>query len=145
MIIKIVMIAVAVVLVGGIGFLVWWRFKPKRLKTDYFQQKWQELQKQLRDKTKWTSAILDADMLLDEALKKKRVRGSNMGTRLVKAQRLFTDNDSLWFAHKLRNKIDADPALKLKESDVKQALLGTRQALKDVGALPGSKAQSEGE
>jgi hypothetical protein len=59
-----------------------------------------------------------------------------MGERMVKAQRLFTDNDGVWFAHKLRNKIDADPTIKLKESEVKQALVGFRQALKDLGALP---------
>ncbi len=116
------------------------RLRPQPLKTEYFQGKWQELQKLLRDKTKWPEAISEADKLLDEALKKRRIRGGSMGERLVKAQRLFTDNDSLWFAHKLRNKLDAEPETKLKEREVKQALIGTRQALKDVGALPSGKA-----
>jgi hypothetical protein len=136
MIVKIVIAVVAVALLGALAGFAWSRFRPKALNTSYYQEKWQELQKMLRDKTKWPEAIMDADKLLDEALKNRHVRGGNMGARLVKAQRMFTDNDGLWFAHKLRNKIDAEPDVKLKESDVKQALLGTRQALKDVGALP---------
>ncbi len=126
----------AIILLGVLGFLSWRRLRPRPLKTEYYQEKWAELQKLCRDKTQWAQAILNADKLLDEALKKRHVRGGTMGERLVKAQRLFTDNDSLWFAHKLRNKLDAEPQIKLKEKDVKQALMGSRQALKDVGALP---------
>ncbi|HSW66394.1 MAG TPA: hypothetical protein VLI54_04635 [Bacillota bacterium] len=134
--------AAAIILLGLLGFLLWRRLRPRPLKTEYYQEKWLELQKLCRDKTQWAQAILNADKLLDEALKKRRVRGSTMGERLVKAQRLFTDNDSLWFAHKLRNKLDAEPGIKLKEKDVKQALMGSRQALKDVGALPPSSKQT---
>jgi hypothetical protein len=121
----------------GFGAFFLWRWKkPAILNTQYFQDSWRELQKLLRKKDQWSSAIVDADKLLELALKKKRIRGRSMGERLVKAQRLFTDNDGVWFGHKLRNKIDAEPDLKLKENDVKQALIGIRQALKDLGALP---------
>jgi len=126
----------AVVVLICIGLVVWWRRRPVRLKTAIFQAKWQTLQALLSDKQKWAEAVVDADKLLDMALKKRHINGRSMGARLVKAQRLFTDNDGVWFGHKLRNKIDADPKLKLKKADVKQALMGIRQALKDVGALP---------
>ncbi|MET0779468.1 MAG: hypothetical protein ABWY71_01400 [Candidatus Saccharimonadales bacterium] len=129
-------IAAIVAVLAGAGFLIIKRFRPRTLKTEHFQEQWQILQKLLSDKTRWSDAIVEADKLLDEALKKKRFRGGSMGERLVKAQRLFTDNDSLWFGHKLRNKIDADPTVKLKETEVKQALMGIRQGLKDIGALP---------
>lgn len=125
---------VVVVLIAAV-ILVWLKRRPKQLNVDYFQERWQELQKRLRDKTQWGEAVLEADNLLDEALKKKRIKGRNMGERLVKAQRSFSDNDALWFGHKLRSKIDGDPTTKLKESEVKQALIGIRQALKDLGAL----------
>jgi hypothetical protein len=59
-----------------------------------------------------------------------------MGERLVKAQRLLTDNDGVWFGHKLRNRIEEGENVKLKETEVKDALMGIRQALKDLGALP---------
>jgi hypothetical protein len=129
-------IAVAVVILAAAGFFIVKRFRPRALKMDHFQEQWQILQKLLSDKTRWSDAIVEADKLLDEALKKKHFRGGSMGERLVKAQRLFTDNDNLWFGHKLRNKIDTDPTVKLKETEVKQALMGIRQGLKDIGALP---------
>jgi hypothetical protein len=134
-------IAALILVVAAAVIFVFWRRRPRQLKTEFYQGKWQELQKLLRDKSKWTDAILDADHLLETALKKKHIKGRNMGERLVSAQRMFTDNDGVWFGHKLRNKIDADPATKLKESEVKQALFGIRQALKDLGALPDSASK----
>lgn len=118
-----------------IAILVW-RRRPRQLKTSRFQQKWTALQKLCADKKDWPTAISDADNLLDEALKKRKLGGKNMGERLVQAQRTLTDNDAVWFGHKLRNRIENDPGLKLKETDVKDALFGIRQALKDLGALP---------
>jgi len=119
-------------------------WKPTRkLKVERYQKRWQELQKMCSSKEEWAEAIARADKLLDEALRKKRIRGKNMGERLVKAQRMLTDNDGAWFGHKLRAKIESDPEIKLKESEVKNALVGIRQALKDLGALPGSKKDSK--
>lgn len=109
---------------------------PKRLKAEYFVTNWKELQGYCRDKSKWPSAIEDADKLLDRALKKRKFKGKTMGERMVSAQRTFTDNDATWFAHNLHKKIKADPNFKLKEADVKDALVGFRQALRDIGALP---------
>lgn len=130
-------LAVVVLLaVGAAGYGIWRWKRPAKLKTDYFRAEWSELQKLLRNKDRWDVALVTADNLLNTALKKKRIRGHNMGERLVKAQRLFTDNDGVWFGHKLRARIESEPELKLKEKDVKQALMGIRQALKDIGALP---------
>jgi hypothetical protein len=119
-----------------------WR-RERTLKVARFQKRWQELQKMCSSKEHWAEAINNADKLLDEALRKKRIRGKNMGERLVKAQRMLTDNDGVWFGHKLRAKIEAEPEIKLKESEVKNALMGIRQALKDLGALPGKKEVKE--
>jgi hypothetical protein len=142
-ILEIALITVAALVVIGAIFIVVRRHRqPKNLKTDSFQEEWQKLQKKLCDKTKWAEAVKDADNLLEKALKKKRINGHNMGERMVKAQRLFTDNDGVWFGHKLRNKIDDKPKTKLKEAEVKQALIGIRQALKDVGALPDVKPRT---
>lgn len=112
------------------------RRRPRHLKNEYFVAKWQELQKTCRNRDEWAAAVISADHLLDEALRKRRLGGRTMGERLVRAQRLFTDNDGVWFGHKLRNKIEDDPSMKLKEDEVKGALVGIRQALKDLGALP---------
>ena len=129
-------LAVVVVIVLGIaGFLIWRWKRPVKLKVEYFKTEWQDLQKLLKNKDRWDVALVRADNLLDIALKKSRMRGGSMGERLVKAQRLFTDNDSVWVAHKLRKQIEADPEFVLKEKDMKSALVALRQALKDLGAL----------
>ncbi len=114
--------------------LIIWK-APRRIKPDKFADKWQKLQQRCADKTQWPQAIADADNLLDEALRKRRVKGKSMGERLVAAQKDFTNNDGVWFGHKLRTKLDLNPELTLSKEDVQKALIGLRQALKDLGVL----------
>lgn len=128
--------AVPVVVLVAVALGIVLHRRPRKIKVDRFQKHWQTLQKSCSKKEGWPQAIIAADKLLDDALKRRRVGGRNMGERLVQAQRLLTDNDAVWFAHKLRNKIEGNPGMKLKETEVKEALVGLRQALKDLGALP---------
>ncbi|HSX05313.1 MAG TPA: hypothetical protein VLF69_02505 [Candidatus Saccharimonadales bacterium] len=125
--------AVLLVMVFGTSFLL--RRKPKKLSQDYYYDKWQELQKLCKDKSTWPLAIIDADKLLDDVLKKLRYKGKTMGERLVAAQRDIKDNDGVWFGHKLRNRLVHENNVKLTERDVKEALIGLRAGLKDLGAL----------
>lgn len=126
---------VSAILLGLIAMWFVYRQIPKPLKQDKFNFRWKELQSYCRDKSLWSDAILTADKLLDEALKKRKFKGRSMGERMVSAQRYFTNNDDLWFAHNLCKKLKANNQLKLKESDVKDALIGFRQGLRDLGAL----------
>lgn len=129
----------ALLVIAAVAIMVIRRRAPKALNVEQFQTKWREMQKMLATKDTWKQAVVDADTILDEVLKKKRFSGKNMGERLTKAQRLISDNESVWFGHKLRKQIESEPDTKLKEKDVKQALIGIRQALKDLGALPDGK------
>lgn len=125
---------VVFVVITSVGVLVF-RKRPRKLDVSMFTAEWKALQGLCRDKDAWPIAISEADRMLDKALKRKRFKGKSMGERMVSAQRIMTNNDSMWFAHNLYKKLTADPNMKLKESDVKSALVGFRQALKDVGAL----------
>lgn len=109
-----------------------------------FQVRWKELQKLCGAKDTWAEALAEADKLLSEVLKKRNFKGKNTGERLVSAQRHLSDNDGVWFGHKLCRSLLEDPGMKLKEKEVKDALMGIRQALKDLGALPSSAKQQEG-
>ena len=109
--------------------------RPKSLDQDYFRRRWQEVQRYLPDKATWPLAIIDADKLLDEALKRRRYHGRTMGERLVSAQRQLSSNDTVWYGHKLRNKLVHEDYKLTKKNEVKAALLGYLQALKDLGAL----------
>ena len=113
---------------------------PKRLKTDNFTEQWKELQAHCKDRSMWPQALTEADQLLDKALKKRRFKGKTMGERMVSAHKVFTDNDAVWFAHNLYKKVKSEEIKRLKESDVKDALVGFRQALRDIGALKSDKS-----
>lgn len=131
---------VLVAIVGaGMAFLglitFFARRAPKDLDRKYFQRQWRDLQKLCSKTETWPMAIIQADSLLDEALRKRRYKGKTMGERMVSAQRSFTNNDAAWFGHKLRNKLVHEMNTQLSEKDVKNALIGLRQALRDLGAL----------
>jgi len=111
------------------------RRAPLKPRKKTYSARWKELQQFCKDKETWPQAIFAADKLLDKALIKKGFKGKTMGERLVSAQRTFTDNDDLWYAHKLSKRLQDDPSMRLKEKEVKEALVGFRQALKDLGAL----------
>jgi hypothetical protein len=130
-IVTIIVVVALLALVFGASFL---RFRPRSLNNAYYQKKWQEAQVLCKDKTTWPLAIINADKLLDEVLKKRHYKGKTMGERMVSAQRMLTNNDGAWFGHKLRNRVVHEDT-KLREGDVKKALVGLRQALKDLGAL----------
>lgn len=134
-----VAVAVVIILVAVFVGLRIRKRRPRRLKVDKYVAKWKELQQYCRKKDTWPEAVIAADKLLDSALKRRRFSGKRMGERMVSAQRTFTDNDAVWFAHNLCKKVLADDTFKLKEADVKNALLGFGQALRDLGALPSGR------
>lgn len=117
--------------------------KKRIRKPEKFADRWKELQNYCRDKATWKEALIEADRLLDKVLKKRKFKGKTMGERLVNAQRYITDNDDIWDAHNLVKKlIDAPEKVRLKEADVKEALISFREALKDLGALPKPKSEN---
>jgi hypothetical protein len=125
---------VILIVVIGIIFAVL-EHRPRTLNVDYFKKRWQELQKHCATQSTWPLAIIEADKLLDEALKKSHFKGKTMGERLVSAQHTITNNNSVWFGHKLRNTLVHETGVKLRQKDIRAALVGFRQALKDLRAL----------
>jgi len=120
-----------------VAIVIFWlrKRKPRQLPVNDFQQKWHEAQALCASKATWPLAIVNADALLDEALKKLKYKGKTMGERLVAAQHEIGDNDAIWYAHKLRNKIVNEDLKKLRKKEVMDALIGIRAALRDLGAL----------
>jgi len=124
---------IILLLVVSSGYLL--RRKPTHLNTEYFQRKWQEAQTLCSSEATWPLAVINADKLLDEALKKSKYKGKTMGERLMAAQHEIKHNDEVWFGHKLRNKLVHEDLKKLRKKQVMDALIGFRGALKDLGAL----------
>lgn len=111
------------------------RRKKKQLDVANFTVRWQTLQKHCVTRKTWPQAIIEADDLLCEALKKSRYKGKTGGARLVAAQRDISDNEAVWFGHKFRKQIVDMDVRTIKKQDVMEALTGFRQALRDLGAL----------
>lgn len=131
---KIMLLVLSVCAATAVAALAWRRW-PRRLKPARFANRWRDMQKHLSSDTSWPQALLEADLLLDSALKKRRIRGKTMGERLMSARRVLSDNDGIWFAHNLCKKTLSKADMKLTQEDVRQALLNYRRALQDVGAL----------
>jgi len=108
---------------------------PKRIKSHHYVKRWRDIQKLCANPDDWSHAIVHADMLLNEVLTKKRYSGKTTGEKMVNAGEVFSNNDSIWKAHKLANKIKQDGVIKMKDSEVKEALIAFGQSLRDLGAL----------
>jgi hypothetical protein len=128
----------AVIIIGVIVLAVVSRLAKKRqpkLDREYFEFQWAQLLARVKTPEGMILAIVDADKLLDEALKKHHFKGKTMGERLVSAQRTIRDNDAVWYAHKLRNRLVHEPNVRLKKREAQTALAGFKQGLHDLGAL----------
>jgi hypothetical protein len=134
MIFLIGVIVFGVAVLVGVGYLGK-KIVPAKLNHEFYQTRWDELLAKVKTNDGMALAVIDADKLVDDALKKRHFRGKTMGERLVAAQRTISDNDAVWFAHKLRNRLVHEDNVRLKKRDVQKALAGFRQALRDLGAL----------
>lgn len=132
------MVILGGVVVFGVFVLFLFTFVHKRsngLNKDFYRGKWADIDAASLQQVGWVQAIVEADKLLDDALKKSGYKGKTMGERMVSASRAFTDTDRTWGAHKLRNKVVHETSVKLRENHVRNALAAFRKALKDLGAL----------
>ena len=77
-------------------------------------------------------AIMNADKLLDFALNQAGYTGT-LGEKMKAAQAVFRDNDALWSAHKLRNRIAHVVDVRLDRQRTKGALLAYKKAFYDLG------------
>ncbi len=126
----VVLAFIFVLILATLAFLYSRKMRPKK-----FKKNWDKIKAKLPKQQQWKEALVEADKLLDEALKKKKYTGKTIGEKLVKAEKIFTDKDEVWFGHKLSRAVSENPDLKLKKSDMKRALLGLQRGLKDLGAL----------
>lgn len=131
----IIIIGSGIIIEGLLLFVLLTKLKIKRDRPTKIRRKWVELQKYCAKKETWPKAVLEADKLLGDTLKKLKVKGKSTGERMVSAQKTFSDNDKVWFAHNLAKKLGEKKEVKLREADVKKALIGVRQALRDLEVL----------
>lgn len=107
------------------------------LNVDKYRSEWLKIEQSLvRDnESSYHLAILNADKLLDRALKEHNYRGNTMGERMKSAQKTWRNANVVWMAHKLRNQIAHETNVKISYDTARRALASFKQGLKDLGAI----------
>jgi hypothetical protein len=82
-------------------------------------------------------AVMEGDKLLDYCLTKRggaKFSRLSLGEKLKKGGAYFTDINSVWSAHKLRNKIAHELGMDLPAKEARRALGVFKKAMNDLGA-----------
>ena len=118
------------------------RFRDVILKSDIPKQRGQETWSRIEThfykgtENDMKVAILEADKILNDALRGAGIPGIQLGDRLKRAKAAQIPNlDDLWQAHKLRNQIAHEPDFKLKRDLAERALGIYEVALRNLGVL----------
>lgn len=108
-----------------------------QLDVDKYRSKWMTIENQLsrENQSNCTLAVLNADKLLDQALRDRGFKGQTMGERMKSAKTTWSNANAVWGAHKLRNQIAHETDHQVTYDDARRAIAGFKQALKDVGAI----------
>lgn len=129
----------AVLIVAGLLFAIISLTKNggRSLDVNKYRCKWLEIEQQLKrdDRASYTLTVLNADKLLDQALRDRGLKGETMGERMKNAKEIWTNANAVWQAHKVRNQIAHESDFQMGYDDARRALGGFKQALKDVGAI----------
>jgi hypothetical protein len=90
-------------------------------------------------------AIMQADNLLEDALRSAGVRGTNLGDRLKNLKKGEMPNlEQIWQAHKLRNQIAHEADFTIKRDLAERTLGIYGEALQNLGVLGEKKENGEG-
>lgn len=107
---------------------------PESAKTDV-SPKWQEILEKVSspNPSEWKMALIEADSLVDDLLKKIGYPGETMGERLkyVDSSKITSIND-LWEAHKVRNIIVHEPDRAVSRQEIEKAMEGFEKVLDEL-------------
>ena len=135
------------VAIGLVGFvlavvmLVWvrrtlrrWRFGEER---ENVAKHWAEVEALMKrgDAMSYRLAIIQADAVLDLALKTKAFPGTTTGERLKFASRKYKDLRKTFWARSVRNRIVHEAGSELKIAEAKRVIIELKRALVVLGAL----------
>lgn len=129
-------ISVIVIGLALIAIIALTKKSPRALDRALYQREWLKIDQSVSDEQNTMQfAILQADKLLDRALRERGFAGQTMGERMKSAQTQLSNPNSAWAAHKLRNRIAHEDNIQLSRKLTSQALNSFKKALLDLGAL----------
>lgn len=137
--VAIVLFFAAILIFGGLLFAVISLTKstPRNMDVEKYRSRWLHIETQLsrNDVSSHTLCVLNADKLLDQALRDRGIAGKTMAERMKNCQGKWTNGNGLWAAHKVRNKLAHEPDATIDYERARQALVAYKQGLKDMGAI----------
>ncbi len=132
-------IVILIVLVVGI------RLIAKSLRREEFygmsrqeiQKRWNIIEGYLKrqEEMSWKLAVMEADTLLDHALKSRGFGGQTMGERLKLAAYKYPKIRDVWGAHLTRNKLAHEASYHLSFGQARNAISSFKRALEQLGIL----------
>ncbi len=136
---SIIILFAAIIIIGVLLFAVITLTKKGRtvLDVDRYRSRWMTIEQSLAkdNEASYHLAVMNADKLLDHALRERGIRGQTMGDRMKFARDTWSNRDAVWQAHKLRNKIAHEPDVRVSYDQARRALAGFKLGLKDLGAI----------
>ena len=126
----------AVIIISAfiLAFYVFIRAGKKKLTSvhrQFIKKQWENIMEE--GLSNMNGAILDADKLLGHVLELLGYSGS-VGEQLKKSEGLFRSIDSVWSAHKVRNRIAHEIGVKVGKKEGTKILRIFKKALNDLGS-----------
>ena len=110
----------------------------KAHETIEFVKKWEQAKKRLKKdwEAEFKLAVIEADKLLDDLLKRMGYVGESLGERLKQLNvETMANIDQIWEAHKIRNNIIHDPDYKLPFEKAEELIRIYEEAFNNLEAL----------
>lgn len=114
------------------------RRKTAPLQKDDFVSRWQAVKARLATmrEADYKIAIIEADKLFDELLKKMTFRGNDMGERLQQISPVqLASLQGVWDSHKIRNKLSHDVGYHITFQEAEKAIQNYENAFLEIGIL----------
>lgn len=104
---------------------------------EMMRRRWQEIERLIAGSGEMNRkvAVLEADKLLDAALKALAMPGSTLGERLKFAQYKYPELRDVWWAHKIRNQLAHEASYHLDAGMARRAIKSFQRALERIGAI----------
>ena len=99
------------------------------------QSRWEEIVRHARSdrEAEWKLAVIEADKLVDDLLKTAGFHGETMGERLMSVEPSQLESlNSLWEAHKIRNKLVHEVNYFLRYTEAQRALQAYEKTLREL-------------
>lgn len=123
-------------------FVIWLIARRRRsalepTSLEKIEETWRQIEELVKQNQpmSWKMAILEADKILDYALKSLALPGQDLGERLRVAHYNYPAVNEVWPAHKMRNRLVHETDYQITQREAARAIEQYRRTLKVLRAL----------